>query len=61
MTDQGAMRVAYLNALHQGLATAEEDLRSLLGVARVLLERGDLSTEDYDELAARITACESLG
>jgi hypothetical protein len=61
MTDQGAMRVAYLNALHQGLATAEEDLRALLGVARVLLERGDLSTEDYDELQARITACESLG
>ena len=55
------MRVAYLNALHHGLATAEEDLKTLLDVARVLLERGDLSTEDYDELQARITACESLG
>lgn len=61
MTDQEAMRVAYLNALHQGLATAEEDLRSLLDIAHNLLKRGDLSTEDYDELQARITACESLG
>lgn len=61
MADQESMRVAYLNALHHGLATAEEDLRTLLDVARVLLERGDLSTEDYDELQARITACESLG
>lgn len=61
MADQESMRVAYLNAVHQGLATAEEDLKTLLDVARVLLERGDLSTEDYDELQARITACESLG
>lgn len=61
MADQESMRVAYLNALHHGLATAEEDLKTLLDVARVFLERGDLSTEDYDELQARITACESLG